>query len=92
MKYSNGVFNCNKNIVQSLGYGLDDPGFESHRYKRFFSSPDFHTGSGPQLASSSIDPRVEICAFLGFYAAQIGSLLPMFRDNLSVPSSRAKLS
>ena len=30
------------------------------------------------------------CALLRFYAAQIGSLLPTFRDNLSVPSSRVK--
>jgi hypothetical protein len=30
----------------------------------------------------------EICALLGFYAAQNGSLLPTFRDNLSVPSAR----
>jgi hypothetical protein len=31
----------------------------------------------------------EIFALVGCYAAQIGSQLPTFRDNLSVPSSRA---
>ena len=31
-----------------------------------------------------------IYALMRFYVAQIGSLLPMFRENLSVPSSRAK--
>ena len=34
---------------------------------------------------------VESCALLGRYATQIGSLLPTFRDNLSVPSSRPSL-
>jgi len=32
----------------------------------------------------------EIGAFLGFCASQNGNLLPTFRDNLSVPSSRVK--
>jgi len=32
----------------------------------------------------------EVCALLGFYAAQNGSLLPTFRDNLSVSSARIK--
>jgi hypothetical protein len=32
----------------------------------------------------------DICALLGYYAALIGSSLPTFRDNLSVPSSRVK--
>jgi hypothetical protein len=32
----------------------------------------------------------EIFALLGFDAAQIGSLLPTFQDNLSVLSSRVK--
>jgi hypothetical protein len=32
----------------------------------------------------------EICALLGFYTAQNGSLLPTFRDNLSVPFTRVK--
>jgi len=31
----------------------------------------------------------ENCALLGYYAASIGNLLPPFRDNLLVPSSRA---
>jgi len=30
----------------------------------------------------------EICAKLLFYVVWIGSLLPTFRDNLSIPSSR----
>ena len=34
----------------------------------------------------------EICAFMEFYAAQSGSLLPTFQDTLSVPSSRVKQS
>jgi hypothetical protein len=34
----------------------------------------------------------ETFAILGFYAAQIGSLFPTFRDKLSVPSSRVKQS
>jgi hypothetical protein len=33
---------------------------------------------------------IEICAILGLYAAQNGSLLPMFRFNLSVPISKVK--
>jgi hypothetical protein len=32
----------------------------------------------------------EICAVLGCYAAYSGNSVPMFRDNLSVPSSRGK--
>jgi hypothetical protein len=32
--------------------------------------------------------RHKICALLGCYAAQIGSYLPTFRENLLVPSSR----
>jgi hypothetical protein len=32
----------------------------------------------------------ETCDLLGYYAALSGSLLPTFRDNLSVPSSRVK--
>jgi len=34
----------------------------------------------------------ENCALLGYYAANSGDLLPMFRDNLSVPSSGVKNS
>jgi hypothetical protein len=34
----------------------------------------------------------EICAVLGCYAASSGNLLPTFRDNVSVPSSRVKKS
>ena len=34
----------------------------------------------------------EICALLEIYAAWDGSFLPTFRDNLSVPSLRAKRS
>jgi hypothetical protein len=34
------------------------------------------------------EPNLEIFALLGFYAAQNGSLVPTFLDNLSVPSSR----
>ena len=30
------------------------------------------------------------CVLLGCYAASTGNLLPTFRDNLSVPSSRVK--
>ena len=33
----------------------------------------------------------EICALLGFYAAQNGSLLPTFRDNISLPSASVKV-
>jgi hypothetical protein len=36
------------------------------------------------LKSSNI---LENCALLGYYAASSGNFLPMFRDNLSVPSS-----
>ena len=32
----------------------------------------------------------ENCALLGYYAASRGSFLQTFRDNLSMPSSRAK--
>ena len=34
----------------------------------------------------------EICPLLGYYAASSGNCLTKFRDNLSVPSSRAKKS
>jgi hypothetical protein len=34
----------------------------------------------------------EICTLLGYYTALSGSSAPMFRDNLSVPSSRIKKS
>ena len=34
----------------------------------------------------------EICALLRFYASYIASMLPTFRDNLSVQSSRANIS
>jgi hypothetical protein len=34
----------------------------------------------------------EICFLLGYYTALSGSSLPMFRDNLSVSSSRVKKS
>jgi hypothetical protein len=34
----------------------------------------------------------EICALLGYYAASNDNLLPTFRDNVSVPSSRIKKS
>ena len=30
------------------------------------------------------------CTLLSFYAASCGNFLPMFRDNLSVPSSRSR--
>jgi hypothetical protein len=36
--------------------------------------------------------RADICARLGYYAAASGSSVPTFRDNLSVPSSRAKVT
>ena len=29
----------------------------------------------------------EICALVEFYAASVGSLLSLFRDNMSIPSS-----
>jgi len=32
----------------------------------------------------------EICPLLGYYAAYSGNSLTLFRDNLSVPSSRVK--
>ena len=32
----------------------------------------------------------ENCALLGCYAASSGNFLPMFRDNISVPSTRLK--
>jgi hypothetical protein len=35
---------------------------------------------------------VEICVVLTFYAAQSGSSIPTFRDNLSIPPSRVKQS
>jgi hypothetical protein len=35
---------------------------------------------------------IDICALLGCYAASSGNPSPMFRDNVSVPSSRVKKS
>jgi len=34
----------------------------------------------------------EICALLGYHAAYSGNFLQTFRDNLSVPSSKVKIS
>jgi hypothetical protein len=34
----------------------------------------------------------EICAILGYYAAQSGSSVPTFRDSVSVPPSRVMKS
>jgi len=34
----------------------------------------------------------EICALLGYYAAYVVNSLPTFRDNLSITSSRVKIS
>jgi hypothetical protein len=34
----------------------------------------------------------DICALLGYHAASSGSSVPTFRDNISIPSSRAKKS
>lgn len=36
--------------------------------------------------------KPQICVLLKFYAAQNGSILSTFRDNLSIPSSRVKKS
>jgi len=33
---------------------------------------------------------ISVCSFLGFYEAQVGSLLQTFRDSVSVPSSSVK--
>jgi hypothetical protein len=35
---------------------------------------------------------LEMCALFAYYAASNGNLLPTFRDNLSIPSSRVKKS
>jgi hypothetical protein len=40
------------------------------------------------LISGCRHEAVENCAFLGYYAASSGNLLPTFRDNPSSPSSR----
>jgi hypothetical protein len=37
-----------------------------------------------------LTPCHDIYTLLGFYAAKIGSLLPLFQDKPSVPSSRVK--
>jgi hypothetical protein len=49
------------------------------------------TSSG-RMATLSNTGIVEICALLGYYAALNGNPLPMFRGNVSVPSSRVKKS
>jgi hypothetical protein len=36
--------------------------------------------------------NLEICGLLGYYTASCGNYLPTFRDNVSVPSSRVKIS
>ena len=43
------------------------------------------------LCDFRLPPRRDSCAFMAFYATQISSLLPTFRDNLSVLSSRVTL-
>jgi hypothetical protein len=44
-----------------------------------------------QLLTSGFRRDVdEICALLGYYAASCGNCLPIFRDNVSVLSSRVK--
>jgi hypothetical protein len=35
---------------------------------------------------------LEICGLLSYYTASCGNYLPTFRDNISVPSSRVKIS
>jgi len=46
-----------------------------------------------QCVISGIRHEVEkICALLGYYRARSGNSLPMFRDNLSVPSSKVNKS
>jgi hypothetical protein len=59
--------------------------------KRFFAQRNYHwlISSGSQNQQRFFD---EICALLGYYAAWSGNPLPMFRDNVSVPSSRGKKS
>lgn len=34
--------------------------------------------------------EAEVCALLGYYTAQSGNSIPMFQENLLVPSSRVK--
>jgi len=34
---------------------------------------------------------IENCALLGCYAASSGKFLPMFRDNLSIPTTGVKI-
>jgi hypothetical protein len=36
--------------------------------------------------------KIEICTLMGFYAVQNGYSVPMFRDNLLVPTSSVKQS
>jgi hypothetical protein len=42
------------------------------------------------LTDTCEEYSTEICGLLGYYAALCGNCLPMFRDNVSFPSSRVK--
>ena len=65
-----------------------------HKYKclrvlifvlRTKSFPSFISSRNGHWTHSGYIGRMEICAFLRYYAADCGHFLPMFRDNLSVP-------
>ena len=53
---------------------------------------DFHEIWCVFLAKFFVKFKFDIWAFLGYYGAYGGNTLPTFRDNLSVPSSRVKIS
>jgi hypothetical protein len=49
----------------------------------------FQNYSYVQIKNHKLD-KSDTCALLGYYTACSGNSLPMFQDNLSVPSSRVK--
>jgi hypothetical protein len=66
---------------------------ECKRRNSFSPSPDKIVTTDKVVSVTLISgfrSDVEICAFLGSYAASCGNCLPTFRDNVSVPSSRVK--
>ena len=56
-----------------------------------YIQPQFHSGCAPftecllSVTSGFCHTVDENCSIVGYYAVSGGNLLPMFRDNLSVP-------
>jgi hypothetical protein len=70
----------------SLKYEVPKTGFSDNPMER---TQTFEWFSQFKSGEMSVE---EICTLLLYYAASSGNTLPMFWDNISVPSSRVKKS